>query len=290
MPYFLVVANAVPETILEKVKRLISTAMKLLKFKRALPKPVLQMTHPDSARAEALKNGLAVVSGKVRAEGLQRSGDSGPATTAVIRFNTQDRKPLSEKDKLIRSLNNRALPQYACASCAVSAQCPQYRPGYECAFLPFLNSHTLETMDDVLHYMKQLGLSQVQRVQMLTMMERMQGGAPSLETSESLSHAFQTLSEIRKTITELESSSVELKTSDGSILGQLFGGMGELLSATRKAAKAPLDTAMYEKEAQLLHGGTDPSDPSSSTRHDLVNELARSSDIETNESPEKSNG
>jgi hypothetical protein len=153
--------------------------------------------------------------------------------------------PTSEQMKLIRAkrkIYNRQMPVLQCSGCAFATSCPQFKAGFECAYLPYLNSHKIESEEDLIDSMKNLCEAQMSRVHRQAMMETLTGAMPSLETAEAMNLAFMQLKTLHDKITEGEVDAT-LETEDESIIGRLFGGLDELVDHTAAANDNPLDVA-----------------------------------------------
>lgn len=134
-----------------------------------------------------------------------------------------------------RSFFGRHLTTLQCNNCTISRVCPKFKAGYECAYLPYLNSHKIETAGDLIRYMKQFAENSMRRAQLMSIQESASGGMPSLEASEALDMAFKQLKDLHTVITEENEESVELEGSH-SLIGSIFGGMKakKLLEETRE--------------------------------------------------------
>lgn len=142
---------------------------------------------------------------------------------------------------------NKNMPRLSCNSCAMTAQCPQYRAGYECAFLPFLHGHTIESESDLMHYAKELAKENVRRVQVGMMMETMTGQQPSVELSEQSALAFGQLMQLHERVT----ARMEVQgDGDGSILNNIFGDMRNLMAHTDAASVERADFVIDEQMAE----------------------------------------
>ena len=194
---------------------------------------------------------------------------AGPRTTVKVNIsgnlrgmhNHQD----SERMRRIRGMRkfyNKAMPVLQCASCAFQSSCPQYKAGYECAFLPFLDSHSVESEKDLISYLKELVGANMRRTHFTLMAETLQGGAPSLETSEALNLAFTQVKSLHELMSE--STDVTVETDDSSIIGKLFGGLDKLMGATKEAMMHPIDVPTeasasgdtQSEETSLISPGT----------------------------------
>lgn len=193
-----------------------------------------------------------------RSNSLPPASDA-PASKTVVKVNVSGNMrgmnsaitQTSEHTRKIRAMRkfyNKQMPSLQCNGCSFASSCSQFKAGYECAFLPFLNSHKVETTEDLLHYMKELLAANMRRTHLTMIMETLSGGMPSLETSEALNLAYAQLANLHTKMTESETSSLEIETDDSSIVGRLFGGLDNLLNETKDAANNPIDVQMTKVE------------------------------------------
>lgn len=138
-----------------------------------------------------------------------------------------------------RSFAGRHLPVLQCNNCSLSRVCQKYRAGYECAFLPFLHSHRIETVQDLTRYMKDFVGNSMRRAQLMNIIETANGGMPSVETSEALDMAFNQLKSLHQVMTE-GGETIELEGDANSVIGAIFGGMQakKLIEETAQMRKA----------------------------------------------------
>lgn len=158
-----------------------------------------------------------------------------------IGLHNRDNPPSSEhmrKIRAMRQIYNRQVPVPQCNTCAFSANCPQFKAGYECAFKPFLQAHRVESVDDIRHYMRDLVAANAQRVQLASIFERLSGGAPSSELSEMYAMQFNQLRDLHEVEKDAGSVDLTLETTDGGIIGKLFGSTNNLLAETERQALA----------------------------------------------------
>lgn len=132
---------------------------------------------------------------------------------------------LKEKRKWkARSFSGRHLPVLQCNNCSLSRVCSKFRAGYECAFLPYLSSHKVESVADLSKYMKELVGNSMRRAQLMNIIETANGGMPSLETSEALDMAFRQLKDLHGVLADGTEDVLEIE-GDASVVGAIFGGM-----------------------------------------------------------------
>lgn len=178
----------------------------------------------------------------------------------------------SRRLKQMRRFYNRKMPVLQCNGCSFASSCPQFKAGYECAFLPFLNSHRIETEQDLIFYMKELAGVNLRRAHLATTMETLSGAQPSLETSEALNLAFMQLKGLHDTMAKRTEAELSLETEDGSIIGKLFGGMDRLLQHTQEAKETPIHALPVV--SQSVDIASEPGN-SEGVNEDLIREHSR---------------
>jgi hypothetical protein len=140
-----------------------------------------------------------------------------------------------KKIRAMRRIYNKQMPTPACDTCAFQSQCPSFKAGFECAFLPFLNAHSCDTVEDLIDNMENLITSNMRRAHQAAIMETLSGGVPSQELSESLNLLFFQLKELHKLRTENDQVNMQIETSDNSVIGKIFGSLDTLLGETKSA-------------------------------------------------------
>lgn len=229
----------------------------------------------------------------------QRDESTGPVTKVKLNvsgnrrgLHMQDSPPDSEemrRRRAMRRLWNKKMPSLHCSQCQFSSQCPQFRAGYECAFLPFLNSHSIDSEQDLLFYAKELCGENVKRAQLMLIMERLSGAKPDLDTSEALSHVFQQMMALHERLTDQGDTSIEVETTDGTIIGRLFGNLDRLVGSTKTAHETTLDVPAYAAESKLLDDEPIQTDAIATPRREVSAELVRElSMMSTKDSPGRS--
>jgi len=197
---------------------------------------------------------------------LKRGSESSPSSVAIpanktsLKLNVSGNlrgmhnyhnPPDSEQMRLIRAKRrfyNKQMPVLQCNNCAFSQNCPQYKAGYECAFLPFLSSHRVETEKDLFEYMKELIGSNMRRAHLATLQETLAGGKANFETTEALNLAFQQLTKLHEIMTEGAQGSISLESDDSGVIGKIFGSMESLMGATRDAHANPIEVIPLQLE------------------------------------------
>lgn len=158
----------------------------------------------------------------------------------------QENDAESLKMKAMRRFYNKAMPTLQCATCAFATQCPQFKSGYECAYLPFFKSHTIRNTEDLLTHAKDILEANMQRAHVAMTMETLSGAAPSPELSESLMMLFSQLMSLHERVTEQQNTSLEISAEgDETIIGSLFGNLNNLIAETQQAIEKPItDTSV----------------------------------------------
>ena len=141
--------------------------------------------------------------------------------------------------RAMRQFYNKQMPVLSCSTCAFSSTCPQFKAGYQCAYLPFLDSHRIESEQDLIQAMQTVAGASVRRMHLATLMETLSGGAPSLETTEALALTFQQLAKLHEI--SAQQTSVTVETNDSGIIGRIFNGLESLVESTRQAHQTPIE-------------------------------------------------
>lgn len=236
--------------------------------------PIKLKPKGDGARIHSLRTTLQGVSARRRAEELRAKLGVSSSGVTKIRMNkpSSGTNAVNPENMLQRKLWNRSMPVLNCANCSFSSQCPKFRAGYECAFLPFFTSHTIETPQDILFYSKELLQQGIRRVQQAMMFETMSGAAPSIELSEQLSNLFAQLSTLYDAMKA--DSAIEIETNSESVLGSLFGDSSSLIESTENSLAAIKDlNASPEITDELKKVGTGDNNPE--VHQDLMTHLAK---------------
>lgn len=195
----------------------------------------------------------------------------------------------SEKMKRLRGMRRiygKQMPKPQCNTCAFSTNCPQFKADYECSFLPFLNSHKVETVEDMVEYMKELCGANMQRLHLASIFERLSGGSPTSELSESYAMAFQQLAQLA----EMERGTKPI-TSGGSrsIIQNLFGSINLLVTTTdghaREISEAVLDIPQDNGESPAAQLALTTSQKQGSVNEELIAELTNSQQYGPDEAP-----
>ena len=151
------------------------------------------------------------------------------------------------KIRAMRSFYGKQMPAMRCDSCAVSSSCPKFRTGYECAYLPFLNSHSIKNMTDLVHGMKQLATASIRRAHFSAMIEQMTGERPSTEVTEQLMLAAKQMNDLYMALSKNDLT-LELQGDGQSIVAKIFGSLDSFTQQIDKVRKDPIDVTQYELE------------------------------------------
>ncbi len=161
--------------------------------------------------------------------------------------------PAPASDEVVwkgRKMHGRHLPVLQCNNCSISRVCTKFKAGYECAFLPFLNSHRVESTDDLIKYMKLMTGNAMKRAQLMSIIETANGGMPSVETSEALDMAFRQLKDLHGVMSEKNEDTIEIE-GDATIVGSIFGGMKLESVIAETAAMKKADPVLALPEVPL---------------------------------------
>lgn len=181
-----------------------------------------------------------------RAESAEKNKSLGLNSVGDKRgLNNRQNPPSSDQMKKIRAMRklyNTQMPVLQCSTCSFSAACPQFKAGYECAFLPYLNAHKVTKESDLLFYMKELVAAGMRRFQMVTIGETLSGAPPSPENSEQANLLFFQMQKLHDVMTKHKDVEVEVE-GDQSIIGKLFGDSESLLGSVEDAQRKPIDVS-----------------------------------------------
>jgi len=138
-----------------------------------------------------------------------------------------------QKKRSKKSLLGAHVPKLACDTCAFHSACPYFKPGYACALMPLFEGHTLETEEDLAHYMVKVAEAEVQRAQQAVVMERLSGGALDKETSKQLDIAYNRMERLYSML-QIEKPRVNVLQKSGPLFQQVnaFVQNGESAKST----------------------------------------------------------
>lgn len=110
-------------------------------------------------------------------------------------------------------------PKIACDSCTFTAVCSYYKPGYECAFTPFLRQHKIESILDIKEAALAITEANGQRLQLSLILERLSGSI----NPETTGLSDVVMSHLERTKRMLEDAPEKEESSAGlEILKSLF--------------------------------------------------------------------
>lgn len=195
----------------------------------------------DASKLSRVRGSLGRVSQLVRSDELSQQKAAPPPLSRDSNTPLPARSPISVASLAaapikLRKLWNRAMPVLQCSNCVMSTQCAQYRMGYECAFLPFLTSHEIKTVDDLKFYMRELLSEGIRRVQTGMVMETLTGAPPGMELTEALNGLYHQFSNALQLEAKTAGGEGDLETPQ-NVLKDLFGDMASLEAATKDAKK-----------------------------------------------------
>lgn len=143
-----------------------------------------------------------------------------------------------------KKLYSEKYPKLACDRCINAQTCPEYKPGYVCAYNEMFKRYNTRDMADIIQSMQGIADLSMQRLQRAMMTEVLNGGVPTAEVSQimnqtmalmtQLQRMYETGSQevIRQTKVIRADGSQEMTTQvsnpqSGGILSQLFSKMAE---------------------------------------------------------------
>lgn len=247
----------------------------------------------DSVRSSKLTEALNKISRQIRRKELEEKpaplkrteviSDGTPLPKTTIKLNLsaprkvgQPQTTETEQTKKIRAMRriyNKQMPVLECNGCAFQNVCPQFKAGYECAYLPFLNSHKVEDESDLIGYMKELLGAGMRRAHQALLMETLSGQAPSLENTEALSLLFNQFKDFLQLMTDKNELSIE--TEDTSIIGRLFGGLDVLVKQTLSAQEKSIDVEPVRMVEDQKVFASDIDQGGNAVDNELIREHAR---------------
>ena len=141
-----------------------------------------------------------------------------------------------------KKLYSEKYPKLACDVCVNAQRCPQYKPGYVCAFNKMFNRYNTRDMADVIQAMQGIVDFSMQRLQRGMMTEMLNGGIPDPAVSQMMNQSMGLLGQLQR-MYECGSQAVIKQTKvvradgtqetttqvsnpqNGGILAQIFGNM-----------------------------------------------------------------
>jgi hypothetical protein len=234
----------------------------------------------DAKKLAKISGKLKKVSQRVEKTEIQKeiAASVVPAQTKVTVNLKGHLRPLNKdgehmsKIRAMRRFYNKQMPVLHCSACAFSSTCPQFKAGYKCAFLPFLNSHRIESEKDLIEAMKEVAGVNMRRMHLATLMETLSGGMPSFETTEALTLTFQQMAKLHEITSKADEASFSIETNDNSVVNRIFGGFQNLLNTTQRAKEQPITVDLTE----LIPQGVDKElNSEDSSKDEVDQELVR---------------
>lgn len=189
-----------------------------------------------------------------------KSPDSAPASTALATVppeptnaagNKRGMHLTPEKAKEIRAnrvFYSRREPVLQCNRCEHYNSCPQFRAGYECAFLAVLGQHKIETIDDITKAMKALAEAGMQRAHRAMLFETLSGGHPTEENTIAIDSAYQKLQSLADLNKEQGLETLSISAPKG-IIGELLKSV--LGQGDSKDVNRIIDVSTHNKQPAL---------------------------------------
>lgn len=137
-----------------------------------------------------------------------------------------------ERARAIRKLRTtygKRLPPVVCDNCPHTQNCPQFRAGYECAFMEVIEGWSLKNLDDIKHAQLRIIEANMTTAEFGLIGQRLSGGIIDKDTSARLDAAFEQLAEFRRQEQHaLMARNPEKVTIEGEgIIAKLFGNLGQ---------------------------------------------------------------
>jgi len=148
--------------------------------------------------------------------------------------NNRGKSDHMRKIRSMRKFYGKQMPKLACNNCSFQNSCPKFRAGYECAFIPFLQSHEIKNEKDLMEEMKIMATANVQRMHMASAFETLSGSAPGLELTESMNGVFNQMKELYGLMMDVEETETALEESE-TVIGKLFGNLDNLVGSSSEA-------------------------------------------------------
>lgn len=141
-----------------------------------------------------------------------------------------------------KSVYSDKYPKLACDTCYKSGDCPDYRPGYVCAFHKMFKRFDTRDLNDVVDAMQSMANSNLERMQRAMMFEIMDGGMVTPEVTGLIDQNMRLLSQMKELLTyapktvlqqkrivredgtEETITQMNVNPSQGGILSKIFGG------------------------------------------------------------------
>ena len=185
------------------------------------------------------------------------------------------------KIRQMRKVYNKQMPKLACNNCSFQGSCPKFRAGYECAFIPFLQSHEVKNEKDLMAELKNVVTANVQRMHLAATFETLGGGSPSMEVTEQMNGVFNQMKELYTLMMDTEESETELSNEE-TIVGQLFGDLSSLVGSVSEAQEeidSISDTEQFTEESDdnsvTLDGETFDIDSNQQNEKTLIDDYSK---------------
>ena len=175
-----------------------------------------------------------------------------------------------QKVRKPKNIYSKKYPKLNCDTCYKSGDCPEYMPGYVCAFDKMFKRFDTRNAEDVIDAMSSMINHNLERLQRAMMFEIMDGGmatpevtglidqnAKLLEKLQQLQQmSAQTILQQRRTImadgTETIENSMSVNPSSGGILSQIFGGLNKSTKDEDKGS--PKNKEDFEDVIEVEYG------------------------------------
>ena len=172
-----------------------------------------------------------------------------------------------QKVRKPKNIYSQKYPKLNCDTCYKSGDCPEYMPGYVCAFDKMFKRFDTRNAEDVIDAMCSMVNHNLERLQRAMMFEIMDGGMATPEVTALIDQnaklleklqqirqlSAQTILQQRRTImadgTETIENSMSVNPSSGGILSQIFGGLSK--STKDEDINSPKKKAEFEEVIEV---------------------------------------
>lgn len=162
-----------------------------------------------------------------------------PQDSASVQVEYEQRKPKQILKELNRDVKKdrkklKVLPGYACSTCTIGPECPEFREGFVCAYRDAFKAFDTRDVNSVIELMTEILDSNKQRWRFARVVETVaNSGLPSPDTTrlsqvvmEQAKGLFELQNEVNKITIRTEVHGQMDAAKPAGILSRLFGGQG----------------------------------------------------------------
>lgn len=131
----------------------------------------------------------------------------------------------------LRKTWGKRLPPVVCNNCSYTAQCPQFKPDYECAYMGIISGTKVDSQEDMKQAQLRIIEANMTTAELGLIQQRLSGGVIDDKTSHRLDAAFEQLAEARRLAFTAHQMGGERVTIQGEgLLAKIFGSLGAKVS------------------------------------------------------------